>query len=241
MSVDRAAPETRDIPAAVRRALLIDSNYSCVVDNVRWFVDIHHIRSRAAGGSHDASNLVVVCPNCHRAAERGQIKPQELRSLKKEHEAAVRAKRTVCTSVSNLRDWQVYNYIQSQCLDRRFDRSRRLRRSTKSLYMIASDIGNAGVIVDPNDKAPLLVLHEELVTLSALEVVVTPERLILLARLEVCDQIWTPELRVVSVDVLQFYSAAFDSTEVAVRTAIDGAIQLVDGWLSDIGLPVPKP
>jgi hypothetical protein len=237
---DSEFSKTRGVPAAVRRALLIASNYSCVVDNVQWFVDIHHITSRAANGTHDPSNLVVLCPTCHRAAERGRIKPQELRTLKRQHEAAVRANRAVHSSISSLRGWQVYNYIQSHCLDRRFDRSRRLRRSTKSLYMIASDIGNAGVIVDPNDRAPLLVLHEELVSLSALEVVVTPERLILLARLELSDPTWTTELRLVSVDVLQFYSAAFDSNEVVVRAAIDGAIHLVDSWLSDVGLPVPQ-
>jgi len=36
-------------------------------------LDIHHIISRAKGGSNDNSNLTALCPNCHRLTHAGKI------------------------------------------------------------------------------------------------------------------------------------------------------------------------
>ena len=41
--------------------------------------DIHHIKPRAKGGSNRESNLIVLCPNCHRMVHEGQISQSKLR------------------------------------------------------------------------------------------------------------------------------------------------------------------
>jgi hypothetical protein len=41
--------------------------------------DVHHIVPRKEGGPNDPSNLVVLCPNCHRKADRGVISQSKLR------------------------------------------------------------------------------------------------------------------------------------------------------------------
>lgn len=35
--------------------------------------DIHHIIPKKLGGSDDFNNLVILCPNCHRLADRGKL------------------------------------------------------------------------------------------------------------------------------------------------------------------------
>jgi hypothetical protein len=47
----------------------------CVVPGCRHatFVDLHHIEARADGGTHEESNIIVLCSAHHRALHRGQI------------------------------------------------------------------------------------------------------------------------------------------------------------------------
>jgi hypothetical protein len=47
----------------------------CVVPGCRHatFVDVHHLRPRSEGGSHQAENLVTLCAAHHRAVHRGQL------------------------------------------------------------------------------------------------------------------------------------------------------------------------
>ncbi len=40
--------------------------------------EIHHIVPRSEGGKNTASNLIVLCPNCHRKADRGVISRSKL-------------------------------------------------------------------------------------------------------------------------------------------------------------------
>lgn len=42
-------------------------------------LDIHHIKPKAKGGSDDHSNLIIVCPNCHRKAHEGKYSIEELK------------------------------------------------------------------------------------------------------------------------------------------------------------------
>lgn len=42
-------------------------------------LEIHHIRSRASGGTNRPSNLIALCPDCHRKADRGVYSQSELR------------------------------------------------------------------------------------------------------------------------------------------------------------------
>lgn len=41
--------------------------------------DVHHIVPRKEGGPNERSNLIVLCPNCHRKADRGVISRSKLR------------------------------------------------------------------------------------------------------------------------------------------------------------------
>lgn len=41
--------------------------------------DVHHIKPRSEGGPNTPSNLIVLCPNCHRKADNGLISQSKLR------------------------------------------------------------------------------------------------------------------------------------------------------------------
>lgn len=41
--------------------------------------DVHHITPRNEGGPNEPGNLIVLCPNCHRKADRGVISRSKLR------------------------------------------------------------------------------------------------------------------------------------------------------------------
>lgn len=41
--------------------------------------EVHHIEPRSEGGSNDPSNLIVLCPTCHRKADRGGITKTKLK------------------------------------------------------------------------------------------------------------------------------------------------------------------
>lgn len=42
-------------------------------------LEIHHIRPRASGGTNRPSNLIALCPECHRKADRSVYSQSELR------------------------------------------------------------------------------------------------------------------------------------------------------------------
>ena len=53
-------------------------------NKTKEILQIHHIDSVASGGNNDLNNLIILCPNCHKAAHAGIIKKDELQKLKKE-------------------------------------------------------------------------------------------------------------------------------------------------------------
>jgi len=75
--VDGAAPEPaqRTIPAAVRRMVLARDHHRCVVPGCRSsrFIDVHHLRPRAAGGDHQPWNLACMCSSHHGLLHAGAI------------------------------------------------------------------------------------------------------------------------------------------------------------------------
>jgi len=75
--VDGAAPEPaqRTIPAAVRRLVLARDHHRCVVPGCRSsrFIDVHHLRRRAAGGDHQPLNLATMCSSHHLLLHAGAI------------------------------------------------------------------------------------------------------------------------------------------------------------------------
>jgi hypothetical protein len=43
-------------------------------------LEVHHIKPRSEGGPNEASNLIVLCPNCHRKADRESITRTNLKA-----------------------------------------------------------------------------------------------------------------------------------------------------------------
>ncbi len=74
----------RSIPAVVRRQVLIEAGHRCAIQTCRSTadVDIHHIVPWAQSHSHEPDNLIALCPNCHRQADRGDIDRTSLRKYK---------------------------------------------------------------------------------------------------------------------------------------------------------------
>jgi predicted nucleic acid-binding protein len=73
-SIDGATPTRahQDIPPRVARFVWRRDGGRCRVDGCRSArsLQIHHLVPRAAGGSHDASNLILLCSACHKAVGR---------------------------------------------------------------------------------------------------------------------------------------------------------------------------
>jgi hypothetical protein len=76
-SIDGAAPERahQDIPPATVRFVWRRDGGRCRVPGCRSArgLEIHHLVHRADGGSHDASNLALLCSSCHLAHHRGAL------------------------------------------------------------------------------------------------------------------------------------------------------------------------
>src|SRR5262249_7723141 len=73
--VDDAGRATQDIPPATRRAVVRRQHGRCAVPGCRQavFTDVHHIRLRSEGGTHDPDNLMLVCAAHHGSVHRGQL------------------------------------------------------------------------------------------------------------------------------------------------------------------------
>ena len=76
-SIDGVAPEraTQEIPPATVRLVLHRDGGRCRVPGCRSArgLEVHHIRHRAHGGTHEPSNLVVLCGACHQAHHDGRL------------------------------------------------------------------------------------------------------------------------------------------------------------------------
>ncbi|MEO7736199.1 MAG: HNH endonuclease signature motif containing protein [Kofleriaceae bacterium] len=70
-SIDGAAPERayQDIPPSVARFVRRRDRGRCRVPGCRSTrgLELHHLVRRADGGSHDASNIVLICSACHQS------------------------------------------------------------------------------------------------------------------------------------------------------------------------------
>ncbi|MDY6916827.1 MAG: HNH endonuclease signature motif containing protein [Chloroflexota bacterium] len=63
----------RNLSAAEKERFKEAAGYSCEnpACRERDLVDLHHIIPREQGGSNRKDNLIVLCPTCHRKADRG--------------------------------------------------------------------------------------------------------------------------------------------------------------------------
>ena len=68
------ARKRASIPPATKRKVLARDRHRCRVQGCRSTnIDVHHIRPRALGGSHDESNLITLCEAHHLAIHRGTL------------------------------------------------------------------------------------------------------------------------------------------------------------------------
>ncbi|MDX0449116.1 HNH endonuclease [Sinorhizobium medicae] len=71
------------IPAEIRRKVLVEAGHRCAIPTCRYIeVDIHHIIPWAKCQKHEYDNLIALCPNCHRRADRDEIDRKSLRLYK---------------------------------------------------------------------------------------------------------------------------------------------------------------
>ncbi len=71
------------IPADLRRRILVEAGHRCAIPTCRHIeVDVHHIVPWAQCKAHDYDNLIALCPNCHRRADRGEIDRKSVRLYK---------------------------------------------------------------------------------------------------------------------------------------------------------------
>lgn len=71
------------LPAEIRRRVLVEAGHRCAISTCRYIeVDIHHIIPWSECQSHEYENLIALCSNCHRRADRGEIDRKALRIYK---------------------------------------------------------------------------------------------------------------------------------------------------------------
>ena len=74
----KSEPSAKDIPAASRHAVNLRDGNRCQAPGcgrTRW-VDIHHIKPRSQGGTHDPENLITLCGFHHRDLHRENHPPR---------------------------------------------------------------------------------------------------------------------------------------------------------------------
>jgi hypothetical protein len=71
---------TSIIPPATRRMVLSRDRYQCRTPGCEYtkFLEVHHIKPRAAGGNNRPKNLITLCSTCHRL---WQAKPEVMASM----------------------------------------------------------------------------------------------------------------------------------------------------------------
>jgi HNH endonuclease len=63
--------------------ILVEAGHRCAIPTCRYIeIDIHHIVPWAQCQAHEYDNLIALCPNCHRRADRGEIDRKSLRLYK---------------------------------------------------------------------------------------------------------------------------------------------------------------
>lgn len=71
------------IPAEIRRAVLVEAGHRCAIPRCgQTEIDIHHIIPWETCKTHEYSNLIALCPICHRRAHNGEIDRKSLQQYK---------------------------------------------------------------------------------------------------------------------------------------------------------------
>ncbi len=62
------------VPAAMKRAVLIEAGHRCAIPTCRQTpVEIAHIEPWSTVKSHAVENLIALCPTCHTRYDNGDI------------------------------------------------------------------------------------------------------------------------------------------------------------------------
>ena len=79
----REAKRTK-LPVHLRHELLVEAGYKCGNPRCQHVItfEIHHIQYVSRGGGDEASNLLVLCPNCHTLHHAGHISLEAIRLWK---------------------------------------------------------------------------------------------------------------------------------------------------------------
>ncbi|WP_370277569.1 HNH endonuclease [Pontibacterium sp.] len=71
------------IPAEIKRAVLVEAGHRCAIPRCgETELDIHHIVPWETCQKHEYSNLIALCPVCHRRAHKGEIDRKALLQYK---------------------------------------------------------------------------------------------------------------------------------------------------------------
>lgn len=67
--------ERKNLPVKTKMLLLTEAGYRCAVPTCRGILalDMHHMDEVSDGGGDDPSNLIALCPTCHRLYHLGTI------------------------------------------------------------------------------------------------------------------------------------------------------------------------
>lgn len=72
-----------DIPAAMKREVLVEAGHRCAIPACRSFpVQLAHIVPWSKVQTHEAHNLIALCPTCHARYDRGDIDRQSMLAYK---------------------------------------------------------------------------------------------------------------------------------------------------------------
>lgn len=71
------------VPESLRRRVLVEAGHRCAIPTCRHIeVDVAHIVPYEKCKAHKYENLIALCPNCHRRADKGEIDRRSLRIYK---------------------------------------------------------------------------------------------------------------------------------------------------------------
>ena len=83
MNSTRRDEKKPSIPTELRRRVLVEAGHRCAIPSCRHIdVDVHHIVPWERCRKHEYDNLIALCPNCHRRADREEIDRKALRLYK---------------------------------------------------------------------------------------------------------------------------------------------------------------
>lgn len=82
-ATEKSASSRPAIPAEVRRAVLVEAGHRCAIPRCNQTeLDVHHIVPWETCRKHEYSNLIALCPICHRRVHNGDIDRKSLHIYK---------------------------------------------------------------------------------------------------------------------------------------------------------------